>query len=354
MLRVGIIGGGYGARVHLPCFSTFTDAKVTAVAGEGFSHLGGSLVRHFGRGEELASSSLVDVLSIAVPPQSQNRIAEIAIANGKSVLCEKPVGISREEATTLHKFADKHGVIAAAGFQFRFESGIAEMIRRARKGRIGKIRVISVCWMTGGGADPERPWTWRDDNQAFGGILREYGCHVFDYAEQIVGSSIRSVFCRESPRIGTRPVNEGRPRVVTSADEFEILCRFEEGVVGQFLASNAYQAPLGHRIEVFGSHGRLTFMHRPPFLPGAACLIESLVNGKETRIDLPEPTTIGEEDSRSDAFKRLAASFLRACRGETQPELPTFAHAAAAHAVVAAADLSAQTSKEVVIPASSL
>ena len=138
------------------------------------------------------------------------------------------------------------------------------LIRNVQEGRVGRVRHIAVAWFTSGGANPDRPWSWRDDLESGGGVLNEYCSHVFDYTSLIAGVSIAKVWCRCSTLIKERPYADGR-RTVTVPDECEIFCEFQNGVTGQFSISNVCQAPLGHRVEVYGEDGCLTFHHVPPF-----------------------------------------------------------------------------------------
>ncbi len=347
MLRIGIVGMGFGAAVHLPVFASLPGVAVTALAdgGSGRAQRAAAHMadppRAFGDGAELAACGEVDAVVVACPPGSQKRVVMAAIAAGRAVLCEKPSGLSVEEAEKMTSAAARAEVVNAVNFEFRFEPGIRELIQQIRHGAVGRAQRIAVTWLTCGGADLSRPWSWKHDKSQGGGIATEFCSHVFDYAEQIVGTPIESVFANCRILVPSRPNKSGTPRPVTAEDCCDLVCTFACGVIGQFSVSNCYPAGGGHRIEVLGTHGRLLFNHRPSFPPDRAFLELEPVLKAPRRIALDMPETGLSGDSRLESVRRLAALFVDAALERPAPDLPGFDAGLRARRVIAAVERSA-------------
>src|SRR5215472_6966443 len=105
-LRVGVIGTGFGATVHVPAFNASPDFEVVAIVS-----------RHKENAERVAEDHGIgwsgddyrsmlrdvdlDVVSIAVPGGLHHEIAIAAARAGRHVLCEKPFATSLTEAREM-------------------------------------------------------------------------------------------------------------------------------------------------------------------------------------------------------------------------------------------------------------
>jgi predicted dehydrogenase len=97
MLRVGVVGVGFGREVHVPAFRADERCRVVAIgaasagrAREAAAALG--VEQAFGDWQDLVTSPDLDVVTIAVPPAVQPAVAEAAARAGKHIFCEKPAG----------------------------------------------------------------------------------------------------------------------------------------------------------------------------------------------------------------------------------------------------------------------
>ena len=98
-ISIGIIGVGFGKRVHLPAFRSDSRCQVKGICA---AHDDRALEvakefripRTFYRWEELVRDPEIDAVSIAVPPTLQAPIVCAAARAGKHVFCEKPLSSS--------------------------------------------------------------------------------------------------------------------------------------------------------------------------------------------------------------------------------------------------------------------
>ncbi len=338
-LRVGIIGAGFGAAVHLPVFRALEGVTVTAIADGGSGRVEVAAAGFADAPDVVDAATIIeradiDAVSIAVPPPAQADLVRRALTAGKAVLCEKPVGCSLAETETLADEAATRGAVNAAGFGFRYDLGIRALRDALRAGGIGMIERIDVAWLTSGGTRRDRPWDWRSDGSAGGGIVDNFLIHVSDYLRWLTGGEIVEAVTRTGIRIIERPDSLARTRSVTAPDVAESLFAMSNGVRASAVVSNAYATALGHRIEVTGTNGRLTFEHRPPFSPNDQSVVRETNEGS-TRLPVTlrsaDPIQDSSQDSRVALFRGLAMDFVAAIQGEAGSDaLPTFADALAA------------------------
>ena len=109
-IGIGIVGGGYMGKAHAGAFAavgtvfeTRLKPRLVAIAGSS-PESGARYAQAFGfdRGARdwraLVEDPEVEAVVIAAPQALHREIAEAAFAQGKPVLCEKPMGLTLEEA----------------------------------------------------------------------------------------------------------------------------------------------------------------------------------------------------------------------------------------------------------------
>jgi len=343
MLRVGIVGMGFGAAVHLPAFEAQSDVEVVAVADSGSGRAealaakqGGKLCA-FNDGASLAAWDGIDIVSIAAPPCEQEDLVRAALVAGKHVLCEKPFCLGANAANELTRLAHERRLIGGVFYEFRYDPGIKRLIEMVNAGEIGKVRHLAVTWQTSGALDPQRVWSWRHDAAKGGGVLVDWFSHVADYARQIAQSPIHSVWARATTNVAERRDKNGVARLVTAPDECEVGCHFESGATGVFSVSTACPSPVGHRIEVTGDRGLIVFHHPPPFSAAGRTVRLVRADEKEFMVDLDLTNPGSSPDQRVAAATGLISDFVAALRGECRPLLPSFGDGAATWGVIEAA-----------------
>src|SRR5207249_4361792 len=79
----------------------------------------------FDNHQDLVNSADVDVVAITVKVPYHFELATAALAAGKAVYCEWPLGNGLKEAENLATLAKKQGVLAVAGLQARSAPSVA-------------------------------------------------------------------------------------------------------------------------------------------------------------------------------------------------------------------------------------
>jgi predicted dehydrogenase len=137
-------------------------------------------------------SSGIDTVYVASPANKHyQQVVECAKAK-KHVLCEKPLGMTVDEAQKMMAVCDREGIKLGTGLMMRFLSQHREALRLITEGKLGKpvyARAQLSCWY------PPIPGAWRQDpSTGGGGSLMDMGSHCLDLLEMFFGE-IRSVSC---------------------------------------------------------------------------------------------------------------------------------------------------------------
>lgn len=343
-IRIGIAGLGFGAQVHLTACQRVPGLVVTALADNG-SGRAASLaaaqaqpVRAFQTAEEMLEWSGIDAAVIATPPVTHEKLAELALAAGKHVLCEKPVGRSRAVSEQLQTRAQAGTRTIGVAFEYRYESGIAALAALVGSGRIGQVERANVHWLTSGALNAARPWSWHHDIGQGGGVMIDWGSHVVDYLWRFGLGRAISVTAHDGLKIVHRADRAGQLQTVTAPDSCDITIAYD-GAVAQIAISNASSIALGHRIELFGASGRAVLHHAPPFTAGSKSLTVYDRYGKPE--SLPLPNDGSSEDDRIAAMRGLLTDFAAAITARYNT-LPGLADAARAWSILEAAQTSAR------------
>jgi predicted dehydrogenase len=120
---VGIVGLGYG-RAHIPAFQA-SGCEVVAVCQRNQATAKAvadayGVPRVFEHWEAMLEDARPEIVVIATPPHLHLAIARAAFTAGAHVLCEKPLAMTRAEATAMVEMAARAGRIGMTGFNWRF------------------------------------------------------------------------------------------------------------------------------------------------------------------------------------------------------------------------------------------
>ena len=185
-IRVGVIGTGFGASLHLSALRENPDFETAAICSRRpdrarAAALDHGIPAHFADYRELVRDERVEAVIIASPPHLHHPMAIAALEQGKHVLCEKPMARNLAEARDMQRIADRVGTVAMVNLQLRFlpvRVRIAELIG---EGYIGEPHAASVVVHRSSLNDPhDRPWGWLMEQEKAGGMLGATGAHYLD------------------------------------------------------------------------------------------------------------------------------------------------------------------------------
>ncbi|MGD9712261.1 MAG: Gfo/Idh/MocA family protein, partial [Thermomicrobiales bacterium] len=185
-IRVGVIGTGFGASVHLPALQKIPYVEVAGICSRRPERTLMIAAKYGVRKtstdyREFVRDPDIDAVVIASPPSLHHAMAVAAIEAGKHVLCEKPLARSLAESRDLVRLAGQAGVIAMVNHEFRFEPARAYTRQLIEMGYLGEPHSATVTVYRSTLNDPHGvAWDWLMDEAKGGGMLRAAGSHYLD------------------------------------------------------------------------------------------------------------------------------------------------------------------------------
>jgi predicted dehydrogenase len=207
------------------------------VAGEFKATPAGSL-------RELLESG-VDAVYVATPVNVHREHVEACAKAKKHILCEKPLGITVEEAEKMVSACNEHNVLLGTGLMMRFQTQHLAARKLIEEGTLGKPvygRAQLSCWY------PPIKDAWRQDPATGGGgSLVDMGSHCIDLLEMFFGS-VSSVNCYIRNNVHD----------YKSEDSAVVTLMFENGAMGTVdsyfcIPDNSSK----NRLELYGSKGSI-------------------------------------------------------------------------------------------------
>ncbi|MGC2197299.1 MAG: Gfo/Idh/MocA family oxidoreductase, partial [Terriglobales bacterium] len=127
MVRFGIVGFGlHAVRRLMPGFALARNCRVTALSRRDIAQARDSAAEYqiplaFGSIADLCRSPEVDAVLVTTPNALHFPDVMMAIAHGKPVLCEKPMGMNAAECRQMVEAARSAQVLLGVAQVFRFE-----------------------------------------------------------------------------------------------------------------------------------------------------------------------------------------------------------------------------------------
>lgn len=190
-LRVGMIGAGGVSHSHAPHWVTLgAEVSVYALVG------GEELAARYGLTTVGSLDQLLlaaDVIDICTPTVTHRDLALAAISAGKSVLCEKPLGRTVEDARAIAAAARAADVQVYPAHVVRFFPEYVAMHEAVEQGKIGKPAVLRF---NRGGEGATSDWFY--DEAQSGGIILDQMIHDLDQARWTAGE-VAAVYAVQNP-----------------------------------------------------------------------------------------------------------------------------------------------------------
>jgi myo-inositol 2-dehydrogenase / D-chiro-inositol 1-dehydrogenase len=222
-IRYGIVGCGSMGREHIENIKALPGAEVTAIADTVAASLDAALAlcttppQVFEDHRALLASGLCDAVVIATPNFTHIAMMRDALATDLHILIEKPVVTKMEDGIELMRLAQgKKGIVWVAQ-EYRYMPPVAEMIRMAHAGDVGRIQQVSIREHR----EPFYPKVgdWNRFSANTGGTLVEKCCHYFNLMDLVLGEKPQRVFASGGQRVNHLDERyEGRtPDILDSA-----------------------------------------------------------------------------------------------------------------------------------------
>ncbi len=248
-LRLGLLGTGVAAeKLYLPAFEELRGrievvacANRTRKKAERYARLA-RIPRVAASAEELLALPEVDAVMLSLPIDAQPEYVLAALAAGKPVLSEKPVGPSVAVAKRLIKAAKRYPAPWLVGENFTFMAHAQKLRELVNRRKLGEVRLVEARQLTR--MDAKNPYfhtAWRTAPRHVGGFVTDAGVHI--------ASLLRASF--GTPRVLKSLTASFDPKL-PPLDTALALLRFDSGLVGTWTSSFTVH-DTGPMLRVFGT-----------------------------------------------------------------------------------------------------
>lgn len=194
-MRWGIIGLGRHAEGAIaPAIDKVSGATLAAVCSgdpERQNHFASLYPAVRGFVDPAALVADVDAVFIASATDRHAEHVHAAVAAGRAVLCEKPLGVSPRQSAEIVLSCRRAGVPLGVGLHLRQSPGVRLARELVREGAIGSVVSARLEYLhVSVGEVPRTRPPWRVDPHRGGGLLAGTGIHALDLARYLIGGEI--------------------------------------------------------------------------------------------------------------------------------------------------------------------
>src|SRR3954454_3975533 len=265
-LGVRIIGvspvRGWAATAHIPALRALPNYEIRALstrsvesaraAGEAF---GVSAV--FSDHEQLVTQSDIDVVAVTVKVPHHRELVSAALAAGKAVYCEWPLGRDLADARAMATLAAEQGVRTVVGLQAR-QSPAVEFVRELLSdGYVGEVLSTTMVGLSVPGDVVVQANAYMLDTTNGANLLTIAVGHSVDLLNHVLGefADLSAVSDLRRPLI--RIEETGEQIVKTAADQIAVIGTLASGATASIHVREAVAGGTGFLWEINGTDGTL-------------------------------------------------------------------------------------------------
>ncbi len=361
-LGVGIIGvspvRGWAATAHIPALRALPNYEIRALSGHSAesTRAAGELfgVRAaFSDPEQLVSQPEIDVVAVTVKVPHHRELVSAALAAGKAVYCEWPLGRNVDEARGMAALAAKRGVRTVVGLQARQAPAIEFVQELLRDGYVGEVLSTTMVGLSIPGDVVGQPNAYMLDKTNGANVLTIAVGHSLDLLNYVLGefTDLSAVSNLRRPLI---TIEETGERIVkTAADQIAVIGTLTSGATASVHVREAVAGGTGFLWEINGTDGTLRITADAAY-PEIVPLTVAGAHGRSELSELAVPAALtqkwpalaGLEGAPAYNVGRAYAAFAADIENGTHT-VPDFADAVRRHEVLAAIERSAASGERV-------
>src|SRR6267378_7069797 len=362
MLGVGIVGvspvRGWAATAHIPALRALPNYEIRALsahnaesaraAGEAF---GVSAV--FSDHEQLVTQADIDVVAVTVKVPHHRELVSAALAAGKAVYCEWPLGRDLDDARALAALAAEQRVHSVVGLQGRQAPAIEFVQDLLHDGYVGEVLSTTMVGLSIPGDAVVKANAYMLDSTNGANLLTIAVGHSLDTLDYVLGefADLSAVSDLRRPLIKIEETGEEVGK--TAADQIAVIGTLTCGATASVHMREAVAGGTGFLWEINGTDGTLRITADGP-LPGIFPITVAGAQGRNEPTELAVPVVLRQkwpaltslEGAPAYNVGRAYAAFAADLDNGTHT-VPDFADAVRRHEVIAAIERSAASGERV-------
>ncbi len=294
-LKVGIIGAnaerGWARESHVPAVRHLDGLELAAVANKG-QDAADAAAAAFGAGKAYGDAAAliadpeIDLVTVATTLPTHRELVGAALAAGKHVYSEYPLGVGVAESEALAAAAAKAGVHSAIGLQARGNPAFRRARTLLADGAIGRPLSVRAFSPTAGFGPTTQPAEAYTEDPATGvNLVTIQGAHTLDFVIALLGDfeSLSALATTQYPSIR---IGDGAPQRRRTKDHLLVQARLTNGAAAAIEVVGGRPADTPFRMEITGTEGTLVLDGGAMRGFQAGRLALSL-NGKAEAVDAP-------------------------------------------------------------------
>ncbi|MCS5717708.1 Gfo/Idh/MocA family oxidoreductase [Herbiconiux sp. CPCC 205763] len=350
-IGVGIIGASPGrswaALSHVPALKALPDFDLRAVSTSRRESAEAAAVAFettgFDNHEDLLAHPGVDLVVVAVKVPRHEELITAALAAGKMVYSEWPLGVDARQAARLAAQARTSGVRTVVGLQGRFSPAIEHARELVHQGYIGEVLGTTLEGSgMGWGPDTTASSAYVYDAASGATTLSVVGMHALDAVTWVLGdfSSVGGALAVRRPYV--RVADSGEMIPVTAPDHVAISGRLGDGAIASAYFRGGTSRAGNLRWQINGTDGDLLITSGGNLQVAELALYGA--RGAETElVPIAVPTeSLAGGGALAGNVARLYRQFADDIMNDTNLA-PDFAYAVTRHEVLNAIETSAVT-----------
>jgi predicted dehydrogenase len=361
-LGVGIIGvspgRGWAASAHIPALRALPNYEIRALSAHGVESA--RAVREafdvgavFSDHEQLVTQPDVEVVAVTVKVPHHRELVSAALAAGKAVYCEWPLGRDLDDARAIAALAAEQKVRTVVGLQGRQAPAIEFVRELLLDGYVGEVLSTTMVGLSVPGDVVVQANAYMLDEANGATVLTIALGHSLDTVNHVLGEFIELSAVSDLRRPLITIEETGERIVKTAPDQIAVIGTLTSGATASVHVREAVAGGTGFLWEVNGTDGTLRITADASY-PGIFPLTVRGARGRNNLTELAPPAAITQrwpaltslEGAPAFNVGRTYAAFAADSDNATQT-VPDFADAVRRHEVIAAIDRSATSGERV-------
>jgi predicted dehydrogenase len=362
-LGVGIIGvspvRGWAATAHIPALRALPNYEIRALsahsaesaraAGDVF---GVSAV--FSDHKQLVIRPDIDVVAVTVKVPQHRALVSAALAAGKAVYCEWPLGRDLDDARAMATLAAEQGVRTIVGLQARQAPAIEFVQDLLSTGYVGEVMSTTMVGVSVPGDVVVQPNAYMLDKTNGANVLTIALGHSLDTLNHVLGefADVSALSDLRRPLITIRET--GEQIVKTAPDQIALIGTLTSGATATIHVREAVAGGTGFLWEINGTDGTLQITADAAYPEIFPLTVAGAQGGRDELAELTVPAALtlkwpdlaGMEGTPAYNVGRAYAAFAADIDTGTQT-VPDFADAVRRHEVIDAIERSAAAGERV-------